>query len=569
MTFWGHLSVDYNLVEYQLMTFWGRLSVRNIGLWPFWGHLSLWNNSLWPSEVVCLCGILDYDLFEVVCPCGIPAYDLPRSFVCAGYQLMTFWGRLSVRNIGLWPFWGHLSVDYNLFEVVCPCGITAYDLLRSFVCAGYRITIFLRSFCPFENTSSWPSEVICLCGISDYDLFWGRLSLWNTQLMTFWGHLSVDYNLFKVVCPCGIPAYDLLRSFVCAGYRITIFLRSFVLLEYQLMTFVSVRDTRSWPSEVVCLCGLPAHDLLRSFVCAGYRITTFFEVVCPCGIPSLWPSEVICLWIATFLRSSVLVEYQLMTFWGRLSFWNTSSWPFEVVCLCGIPDYNLFEVVCPFENTSSWPFEVVCLWGISDYDLFRSFVCAEYQIMTFWGRLITAYDLLRSFVCAKYRITTFWNTSSWPFEVLCLCGISDYDLFEVVCPFGIPAHDSEVVCLCGTLDLWPFEVVCLCGILHWWPLRSFVFAESLDCDLFKVICLCLDLSFIKKDHPSVCIRSFDLDFLQPLQGSAFAESAQDFFFVPIILLEGWSLVSPFSIWEFMMDCIPFPDLHDYGEGQRG
>jgi len=134
---------------------------------------------------------------------------------------------------------------------------------------------------------------------------------------------------------------------------------------------------------------------------------------------------------------------------------------------------------------------------------------------------------------------------------------------------GIPAHDSEVVCLCGTLDLWPFEVVCLCGILHWWPLRSFVFAESLDCDLFKVICLCLDLSFIKKDHPSVCIRSFDLDFLQPLQGSAFAESAQDFFFVPIILLEGWSLVSPFSIWEFMMDCIPFPDLHDYGEGQRG
>ena len=266
MTFWGHLSVDYNLVEYQLMTFWGRLSVRNIGLWPFWGHLSLWNNSLWPSEVVCLCGILDYDLFEVICPCGIPAYDLPRSFVCAGYQLMTFWGRLSVRNIGLWPFWGHLSVDYNLFEVVCPCGITAYDLLRSFVCV------------------------------------------------------------------------------------ITTFLRLFVLLEYQLMTFVSVWDTRSWPSEVVCLCGLPAHGLLRSFVCAGYRITTFFEVVCPCGIPSLWPSEVICLWITTL--------------------WNTSLWPSEVVCLCGISDYDLFEVVLSF-------------W--------------KYQLMTFWGRLSVRNIGLRPF----------------------------------------------------------------------------------------------------------------------------------------------------------------------------
>jgi len=47
----------------------------------------------------------------------------------------------------------------------------------------------------------------------------------------------VDYNLFEVVCPCGITAYDLLRSFVCAGYWIMTFLRSFVLVEYQLMTF--------------------------------------------------------------------------------------------------------------------------------------------------------------------------------------------------------------------------------------------------------------------------------------------------------------------------------------------
>jgi hypothetical protein len=228
----------------------------------------MWDTRSWPSEVICLC---DYNLFEVVCPFGIPAHDLLRSFVCAGYQLMTFWGRLSVQDIGLWPFWGRLS---------------------------------------FWNTSSWPSEVICLCGIS-------------------------DYNLFEVVCPCGITAYDLLRSFVCV---ITTFLRLFVLLEYQLMTFVSVRDTRSWPSEVVCLCGLPAHDLLRSFVCAGYRITTFFEVVCPCGIPRLWPCEVICL--------CGISDYDL----------------FKVVCPCGIPAYDLLRSFVCAGNTSLWPFEVICLW---------------------------------------------------------------------------------------------------------------------------------------------------------------------------------------------------------------
>ena len=210
-------------------------------------------------------------------------------------------------------------------EVVSLCGIPDHDLLRSFVCV---ITTFLRLFVLLEYqlmtfrgrlsvrvTSSWPFEVVCLCGIS-------------------------DYNLFEVVCPCGITAYDLLRSFV--------------LLEYQLMTFVSVRDTRSWPSEVVCLCGLPAHDLLRSFVCAGYRITTFFEVVCPCGIPRLWPSE--------------------------------------VICLCGISDYDLFKVVCP------------C--GIPAYDLLRSFVCAEYRITIFLRSFcpfgIPAHDLPWSLVCAGY-----------------------------------------------------------------------------------------------------------------------------------------------------------------------
>ena len=158
-----------------------------------------------------------------------------------------------------------------------------------------------------------------------------------------------------------------------------------------------------------------------------------------------------------------------MTFWGHLSV-----------------DYNLFEVVCP------------C--GITAYDLLRSFVCVEYQLMTFWGHLSVDYNLV------EYQLMTFWGrlsvrvTSSWPSEVVCLCGISDYDLFEVICPCGIPAYDL---------------------------LRSFVCAE------YQLM------------------------------------TFWDFFFVPIILLEGWSLVSPFSIWEFMMDCIPFPDLHDYGEGQRG
>jgi len=403
------------------MTFWGRLSVW---LQPFWGCLSFWNTSSWP-----------------LCLCGIPDHDLPRSFVCVGYQIMTFWGHLSVRDIGLRPFLrSSVLVEYP-----------AYDLLRSFVCGLQPFWGRLSLW----NTSLWPSEVVCLCGISDYDLFEVVLSFWKYQLMTFWGHLSVDYNLFEVVCPCGIPAYDLLRSFVC-GLQ---------------------------PFKVVCSCGITAYDLLRSFVCAGYRITIFLWSVCPFGIPAY-----------DLLRSFGCVGYQLMTFWGhlsvqntglrpfwgRLSFWNTSSWPFEVVCLCGIPDYNLFEVVCPFENTSSWPFEVVCLWGISDYDLFRSFVCAEYQIMTFWGRLITAYDLLRSFVCAKYRITTFWNTSSWPFEVLCLCGLwpfwgrlSFWNTSSWL--WGrLSVRNIGFMTFWGRLSVWytalmTFEVICFCGITGLWP----------------------------------------------------------------------------------------------------
>jgi len=541
------------------MTFWGRLSVRDIGLWPFWGHLSLWNTSLWPSKVVCLC--------------GLPAHDLLRSFVCAEYRIMTFlrsfvcglqpfWGRLSLWNNSLWPSEVVCLCDYNLFEVVCPFGIPAHDLC---VCVGYQIMTF-RGRLSVWVTSSWPFEVICLCGISDYDLFWGRLSLWNTQLMTFWGHLSVDYNLveYQLMTFWGrlsvrdiglrsfwgrfvllkIPAHDLLRSFVCAEYRITTFLRSSVLVEYQLMTFWGHLSVDYNLFKVVCPCGITAYDLLRSFVCAGYRITVFLWSFCPFGIPAY-----------DLLRSFGCVGYQLMTFWGhlsvqntglrpfwgRLSFWNTSSWPFEVVCLCGIPDYNLFEVVCPFENTSSWPFEVVCLCGIPDHDLLRSsdnslwpseVVCLceipdydllEYQLMTFWGPLSVRNIGLWPF----WGRLSFWNTSSWLWGRLSVRNIGFMTFW-------------------GRLSVWytalmTFEVICFCGITGLWP----------------------------KDHPSVCIRSFDLDFLQPLQGSAFAESAQDFFFVPIILLEGWSLVSPFSIWEFMMDCIPFPDLHDYGEGQRG
>jgi len=354
----------------------------------------MWDTRSWPSEVICLC---NYNLFEVVCPFGIPAHDLPRSFVCAGYQLMTFWGRLSVRDIGLWPFWGRLSLWNNSLwpsKVVCLCGLPAHDLLRSFVCAEYRIMTFLRSFVcglqPFWgrlslwNNSLWPSEVVCLC---DYNLFevvcpfgipaHDLCVCAGYQIMTFWGHLSArDIGLRPFLRSSVLveyPAYDLLRSFVCG------FLRSSVLVEYQLMTFwgrLSVRDIglRSFWGRFVLL-KIPAHDLLRSFVCAEYRITTF-------------------------LRSSVLVEYQLMTFWGHLSV-----------------DYNLFKVVCP------------C--GITAYDLLRSFGCVGYQLMTFWGHLSVQNTGLRPF----WGRLSFWNTSSWPFEVVCLCGIPDYNLFEVVCPF--------------------------------------------------------------------------------------------------------------------------------------
>jgi len=217
----------------------------------------MWDTRSWPSEVICLC---DYNIFEVVCPFGIPAHDLPRSFVCAGYQLMTFWGRLSVRDIGLQPFWGRLSL---------------------------------------WNNSLWPSEVVCLCGISDYDLF---------KVVCLCG--ISDYDLFKVVCPCGIPAYDLLRSFVCAGYQRMIFWGR-----------LSLQNTSLWPFEVVCPCGIPAYDLLRSFVCAGNTSLWPFEVIClwittflRSSDNSLWPSEVICLCrISDYDLFEVVWEYQLMT----------------------------------------------------------------------------------------------------------------------------------------------------------------------------------------------------------------------------------------------------------------
>jgi hypothetical protein len=166
-TFWGRLSVRnigfrgrLSLWEYQLMTFWGRLPVWNIGLC----RLSLWNTSLWPSEVVCLCGILDYDLFEVVCPFGIPAYDLLRSFACAEYRITTF--LRSFVCVGYWiaDLWGHLSVaeydiatfsrsfvrvDYDLY-IICLVSYMGYDLLRtllrSLVYVEYQIHDLLRSF---------------------------------------------------------------------------------------------------------------------------------------------------------------------------------------------------------------------------------------------------------------------------------------------------------------------------------------------------------------------------------------------------------------------------------------
>ena len=132
VTFWGHISVwdigfmtfvrSFVLVEYQVMSF-----VRSfvcVGYWImiFWGCLSMQNMRLWPLEVIFLCGIVGYDLCKVICLCGIPDYDLLRSFVCVEYQIVTFWGCISVWDSGLWPLWGCLSVRNTRlwpFEVVC------------------------------------------------------------------------------------------------------------------------------------------------------------------------------------------------------------------------------------------------------------------------------------------------------------------------------------------------------------------------------------------------------------------------------------------------------------------
>jgi len=383
------------------MTFWGRLSVW---LQPFWGCLSFWNTSSWP-----------------LCLCGIPDHDLPRSFVCAGYQLMTFWGHLSVRDIGLRPFLrSSVLVEYP-----------DYDLLRSFVCAEYRITTFSRSSVLVEY-----------------------------QLMTFWGRLSVRDIGLRSFCPFGIPAYDLLRSFVCAEYRITTFLRSFVcveyrittflrssvLVEYQLMTFwghLSVRVTSLWPFEVVCPCRIPAYDLLRSSVLVEYQHMTFWGRLSVRGIPAY-----------DLLRSFVC---GLQPFWGRLSLWNNSLWPSEVVCLCGISDYDLFKVVCLCGISDYDLFKVVCPCGIPAYDLLRSFVCG---LQPFWGRLITAYDLLRSFVCAEYRIMTFLrsfgNTSSWLWGRLSVRNIGFMTFWGRLSVWYTALMTFEVICFCGITGLWPF-----------------------------------------------------------------------------------------------------------------
>ncbi len=55
----------------------------------------------------------------------------------------------------------------------------------------------------------------------------------------------------------------------------------------------------------------------------------------------------------------------------------------EVIFLCGgYRVYDLCEVICPCGIPGYDLCEVVCLCGILDYDLLRSFVCAEYEIVT-------------------------------------------------------------------------------------------------------------------------------------------------------------------------------------------
>jgi len=169
----------------------------------FWGHLSVWNTRLWPFEVVFLCGIVGYDLCKVICLCGIPDYDLLRSFVCVEYQIVTFWGRISVWDSGLWPLWGYLSLWNSWFISVTFWGCLSVDcdLLRSFVHVEYRIMIFWGCLSMW-NTGLWSFEVICPCGIPDCDLLRS--------------YFCVEYRIM-IVCPCGIPDCDLLRSYFCVA----------------------------------------------------------------------------------------------------------------------------------------------------------------------------------------------------------------------------------------------------------------------------------------------------------------------------------------------------------------
>ena len=131
------------------MHLWGHSSVRGeYQIVTFWGHISVWDIGF--MTFVRSFVLVEYRVMSFV-----------RSFVCVGYWIMIFWGCLSMQNVRLWPL-----------EVIFLCGIVDYDLLR----------LFVRRL--------WPLEVICLFGILDYDL-----------LRSF---VCVEYDL-----------HPLLRSLVC------------------------------------------------------------------------------------------------------------------------------------------------------------------------------------------------------------------------------------------------------------------------------------------------------------------------------------------------------------------
>jgi len=149
------------------------------------------------------------------------------------------------------------------------------------------------------------------------------------------------------------------------------------------------------------LCGIPDYD---------------FEVIFLCGISGLWP-----LWGHLSLWNTRLWplwgclsvwNYWIMIFWGRLSVRNTRLWHLEVIFLHGIVGYDLCKVIC--------------LCGIPDYDLLRSFVRAEYQIVTSWGH-ISVWD---SGLWPLWGHFSVWNTRLWSFEVVCPCRIPDCDLLR-------------------------------------------------------------------------------------------------------------------------------------------